>query len=183
MGLQHLNYILVKIDGQDYPATIHFIENKWKQLAGNKLFEYSFLDQEFQKTMEREAIMVKVFTFFSLVSIFIACLGLLGLASFYAEKRQKEIGIRKVNGARIIQVMALLNKDFMKWVGLAFLIACPFAWFAMESWFQNFAYRAGLNWWLFAFAGTVALAIALVTVSGQSWRAATRNPVKSLRYE
>ena len=133
--------------------------------------------------MERETTMAKVYTVFSLIAIFIACLGLLGLASFYAEKREKEIGVRKVNGARIIEVMFLLNKDFMKWVGLSFLIASPIAWYAMHSWLQNFAYKTDLSWWIFALAGLLALAVALLTVSFQSWQAARKNPVEALKYE
>jgi putative ABC transport system permease protein len=177
------NYILVKVNGENYGATLSFIENKWNQLSGGKLFAYSFLDQELQQLMERERTMARVYTIFSLISILIACLGLLGLASFYAEKRRKEIGIRKVNGARIIEIMTMLNRDFMKWVVLAFLIAAPVGWYAMNEWLQNFAYRTELSWWIFALAGLLALAIALLTVSLHSWQAATRNPVKALRYE
>jgi putative ABC transport system permease protein len=177
------NFILVKVNGENYAATLSFIENKWNEISGGKPFAYSFLDQELQQLMERERTMAKIYTIFSLIAILIACLGLLGLASFYAEKRQKEIGIRKVNGARIIEVMAMLNKDFMKWVGLAFLIASPLAWFAMDHWLQNFAYKTALSWWIFAAAGALALFIALLTVSLHSWQAATKNPVKALRYE
>jgi putative ABC transport system permease protein len=182
-NLRRANYALVKINAEEYASTIAFIENKWNQLSGGKLFDYTFLDQELQQNMERETIMAKVYTIFSLIAIFIACLGLLGLASFYAEKRQKEIGIRKVNGARVLEVMALLNKDFMKWVGLAFLIASPLAWYSMNSWLQNFAYKTELSWWIFALAGIVALVISLLTVSIHSWQAATKNPVKALKYE
>jgi putative ABC transport system permease protein len=182
-NLRRANYILVKIRREEYASTIGFIENKWKQLSGGKLFDYTFLDQELQQSMERETTMAKIYTVFSLIAIFIACLGLLGLASFYAEKRQKEIGIRKVNGARILEVMALLNKDFMKWVGIAFLIASPLAWYFMNSWLQNFAYKTELSWWIFALAGFLALVISLLTVSIHSWQAATKNPVNALKYE
>jgi putative ABC transport system permease protein len=98
-------------------------------------------------------------------------------------QRTKEIGIRKVNGARTNEIMAMLNQDFIKWVGIAFFIACPIAWFAMHKWLENFAYKTELSWWVFAAAGAIAMMIALITVSWQSWRAATRNPVESLRYE
>jgi len=100
-----------------------------------------------------------------------------------SNERTKEIGIRKVNGAKIWEVMALLNKDFVKWVAIAFVIATPIAWYAMNKWLQNFAYKTELSWWIFALAGLLALGIALLTVSWQSWRAARRNPVEALRYE
>ena len=99
------------------------------------------------------------------------------------ENRSKEIAIRKVNGAKISQILSMLNKDFLKWIVLAFVIACPIAYFAMFKWLENFAYKTNLSWWIFALSGILALGIALLTVSGQSWRAATRNPVEALRYE
>jgi putative ABC transport system permease protein len=99
------------------------------------------------------------------------------------ERRTKEIGLRKVNGAKVAEVIILLNKDFVKWVSIAFLIAIPIAWFIMHKWLENFAYKTGLSWWIFVLAGVIALAIALLTVSLQSWRAASRNPVEALRYE
>jgi putative ABC transport system permease protein len=110
-------------------------------------------------------------------------LGLFGLAEYSIKNKIKEIGIRKVNGARIGEIMFMLNKDFVKLVLLAFIIACPIAWYSMHQWLQNFAYKTPLSWWVFALAGFVVLVIALVTVSWQSWRAATRNPVEALRYE
>jgi putative ABC transport system permease protein len=118
-----------------------------------------------------------------MLAITLSLFGLMGLILFYAESRTKEIGIRKVNGARIGQVMAMLNMEFFKWIAIAFVIACPIAWYAMHKWLQNFAYKTELSWWVFAAAGTVVVAVALLTVSWQSWRAATRNPVESLRYE
>ena len=105
------------------------------------------------------------------------------MASFVAEQRTKEIGIRKVNGANVEDILMLLNKDFIKWVAIAFVVACPIAYYAMNKWLENFAYKTTLSWWIFALAGVLALGIALLTVSWQSWRAATRNPVEALRYE
>ena len=110
-------------------------------------------------------------------------MGLFTLARFAAESRTKEIGVRKVNGARISEVMVMLNKDFIKWVTIAFVIACPIAWYAMHRWLESFAYKTELSWWIFALAGVLALGIALLTVSWQSWKAATRNPIEALRYE
>jgi len=107
----------------------------------------------------------------------------LGMIVFTIQQRIKEIGIRKVNGARIIEILTMLNKDFIKWVSIAFIIATPIAWYEMNKWLENFAYKTSLSWWIFALAGLLALGIALFTVSWQSWRAATRNPVEALRYE
>jgi putative ABC transport system permease protein len=120
---------------------------------------------------------------FAVLAIMISCLGILGLAEFSIKRRIKEIGIRKVNGARIGEIISLLNKDFVRWVLLAFIIAVPVSWYIMNLWLKNFAYRTNLSWWIFALAGLIALGIALFTVSWQSLRAATRNPVESLRYE
>jgi putative ABC transport system permease protein len=117
------------------------------------------------------------------MSILIACLGFFALAAFLSETRIKEIGIRKVNGARVFEILTLLNKDFIKWVIIAFVIATPIAYYALNKWLENFAYKTNLSWWIFALAGVLALGIALLTVSWQSWRAATRNPVEALRYE
>ena len=110
-------------------------------------------------------------------------MGLFTLARFAAESRTKEIGVRKVNGATISEVMVMLNKDFVKWVIIAFVIACPIAWYTLHRWLESFAYKTELSWWIFALAGVLALGIALLTVSWQSWKAATRNPVEAMRYE
>ncbi|NOR75491.1 MAG: FtsX-like permease family protein, partial [Draconibacterium sp.] len=115
--------------------------------------------------------------------ISISCIGLYSLARFAINNRTKEIGIRKVNGAKTSELLSMLNKDFIKWVVIAFVIACPIAYYAMNKWLENFAYQTTLSWWIFALAGLLALGIALLTVSWQSWEAATRNPVEALRYE
>jgi putative ABC transport system permease protein len=132
------------------------------------------------KSEERLAAAIRLF---AVLAIMISCLGILGLAEFSIKRRIKEIGIRKVNGARIGEIISLLNKDFVRWVLLAFIIAVPVSWYIMNLWLKNFAYRTNLSWWIFALAGLIALGIALFTVSWQSLRAATRNPVESLRYE
>jgi putative ABC transport system permease protein len=110
-------------------------------------------------------------------------MGILAMSIFATQNRIKEIGIRKVNGAKISEVLVMLNKDFVKWVAIAFVIATPIAYYAMNKWLESFAYKTALSWWIFALAGLLALGIALLTVSWQSWRAATRNPVEALRYE
>jgi putative ABC transport system permease protein len=146
-------------------------------------FEYHFLDQDYENLYKKDNQIAGVLNLFTILAVFIACLGLFGQAVIASENKIKEIGIRKVNGARISEVLVLLNKDFVKWVTVAFIIATPIAWYAMHKWLENFAYKTELSWWIFALAGLLALGIALLTVSWQSWRAATRNPVEALRYE
>ncbi len=146
-------------------------------------FESRFLNQTYEALYINETRAQKIFQCFTLLSILLSCVGLYAMAQFITEARTKEIGIRRVNGARTGEVMAMLNRDFIKWVAIAFLLACPIAWYAMHKWLENFAYKTDLSWWVFVAAGAIAMLIALVTVSWQSWRAATRNPVESLRYE
>nr|PIE88685.1 MAG: hypothetical protein CSA04_00640 [Bacteroidota bacterium] len=117
------------------------------------------------------------------MAVFMAFLGIMGMSLFFIRRRTKEIGIRKINGAGVMEVMLLLNKEFVWTVLIAFIIASPIAYYAMSKWLENFAYKTALSWWIFVLAGVLALAIALFTVSWQSWRAATRNPVEALRYE
>jgi putative ABC transport system permease protein len=164
-------------------AAINKIKEVWDKYSIDTPFEVHFLDEELQNLYNSEKKFLKTFNLFAGISIFISCMGLLGMSLFIVENRTKEIGIRKVNGARISEVMALLNKDFVKWVVIAFIIATPVAYFAMNKWLENFAYKTSLSWWIFALAGLLALGIALLTVSWQSYKAAVKNPVESLRYE
>jgi putative ABC transport system permease protein len=159
------------------------VKSLWDKLYKDIPFEYKFVDENFENQYRQDENQKAIFRYLSLAAILISCLGLYGLSSFFMTQRTKEIGIRKVNGARTNEIMAMLNQDFIKWVGIAFFIACPIAWFAMHKWLENFAYKTELSWWVFAAAGAIAMMIALITVSWQSWRAATRNPVESLRYE
>jgi putative ABC transport system permease protein len=175
--------MIVKAKTVHIANLVNYIQNKWTRLVPEEPFRYSFLDEEYNNVYRAEERLGFIVGIFAGLTIFVACLGLLGLALYTAERRRKEIGIRKVNGSKTWQVIIMLNKDFIKWVALAFVIACPIAWFAMHKWLESFAYKTTLNWWVFAAAGLMALLIALVTVSWQSWRAATRNPVESLRYE
>ncbi len=181
-----VSYCLVSFNSKDFNslrATIKEIKEAASRLSAGFPVEITFMDQAIEKMYQSEIQFRKTFTLFSTCAIFICCLGILAMSLFVCQKRTKEIGIRKVNGARTAEIMAMLNKDFIKWVAIAFLIACPLAWYAMHKWLQNFAYKTELSWWIFALAGVIALGIALVTVSWQSFRAATRNPVESLRYE
>ena len=173
----------VKISTADISNTLLAIEEKWADFSPNQPIRYRFLDDEFALMYYDVQRMSRILFGFAVLAIFIACLGLFALAQYSIKNRIKEIGVRKVNGAKIAEVLELLNKDFIVWVVVAYFIACPIAYFAMNKWLENFAYKTTLSWWIFALAGVLALGIALLTVSWQSWRAATRNPVEALRYE
>jgi putative ABC transport system permease protein len=177
------NYLAIRIQPGDIPKILDRVKSQWGKFNNDAPFEYFFLDQSFDAQYKSEDRLSKIIGLFTLVAITIACLGLFGLVSYTATQKTKEIGIRKVNGARISEVLIMLNKDFAKWVAMAFFIAMPIAWYAMHKWLEGFAFKTELSWWIFALAGLLALGIALLTVSWQSWRAATRNPVESLRYE
>ncbi|QGY44672.1 FtsX-like permease family protein [Maribellus comscasis] len=175
--------INVQLESNTIAQSMSFIRETWQDLLPNYPFKYQFYDQWFDSMYRSEERFAKTIGFFAILAIVISCIGILGLAIFSSERRIKEIGIRKVNGAKISEVITMLNKDFVKWVSIAFVVATPISWYAMNKWLESFAYKTGLSWWIFALAGLVALGIALLTVSWQSWRAATRNPVEALRYE
>jgi putative ABC transport system permease protein len=145
--------------------------------------DYFFMDDKITQQYKSENILRKILMSFSILGIIIGIIGISALSYFTSEQRTKEIGVRKVNGARTHEIITMLNREFAKWVAIAFVIACPVAWYAMSQWLEDFAYRTELSWWIFALAGLIAMGIALLTVSFQSWRAASRNPVESLRYE
>ena len=159
------------------------LQSKWKSFFPSDPFALQFTDEVYQLQLQADEKLAGIFTMYTCLSIFLAAIGLLGLAHNSVKKRTKEIGIRKVNGAKVSEILSMLNKDFVKWVVIAFIIATPIAYYAMNKWLENFAYKTTLSWWIFALAGLLALGIALLTVSWQSWRAATRNPVEALRYE
>jgi putative ABC transport system permease protein len=176
-----IGYYCIKVHPAGAGATISKIQNIWKSLYPEEQYNYSFLDDSFNALYKEDKRFGSTYLFFSIIAIFIAAMGLFALARLAAENRIKEIGIRKVNGARTVEVMTMLNGNFIRWVVVAFVMACPVAWYAMHNWLQNFAYKTELSWWVFALAGIAALLISIATVSWQSWRAATRNPVESLR--
>ncbi|HEX8530539.1 MAG TPA: ABC transporter permease, partial [Cytophagales bacterium] len=159
------NEFVVRIRPENAAATLGFLEQKWTKLAPNWPFDYKFLDDEFAKLYASEQTFGRLFGVFTGLSIFVACLGLFGLASFTAQQRTKEIGVRKVLGASVGSIVALLSRDFLKLVGIAFLLAAPLAWYFMGQWLQNFVYRVEMDWWIFALAGGLALLIALLTIS------------------
>ncbi len=177
------SYVSIKITGNDVPATLDYIENKWKETTGGFPYQFSFFDQEYQQLYDNETQTSNMFIFFAIIAIFIACLGLFALSAYVAEQRTKEIGIRKVNGAGINNILVLLSSNFAKWVLIAFLFSLPLGYIVMQKWLQNFAYKIDLSWWIFIIAGSTALVVALITVSFQTIKAALKNPVEALRYE
>ena len=174
--------MLIRYDGPAKDA-ISKVEEQWKKIAANEPFEYAFLDQNFDELFREEQKLGELFTVMTGIAIFVACLGLLGLASFTAEQRTKEIGIRKVMGATVSSVSTLLSKEFMLLVGISFVVATGFAWYAMESWLNTFAYRIELGVGVFLIGGIIAASIAWLTVSFHFIKAARSNPSDSLRYE
>jgi len=159
------------------------IKTVWNEYYPNQEMDYFFMDEKIAQQYKAETILSRILFAFSSIGILISIIGISALALFISQQRTKEIGIRKVNGASISEILALLTLRFVRWVVIAFVIATPLAWYAMNKWLENFAYKTELSWWIFALAGLLALGIALLTVSWQSWRAATRNPVEALRYE
>jgi putative ABC transport system permease protein len=178
-----VGYISIRMSVNKGNSTLKAIHNKWLQFYPDNPFDFNFSEEIYGLQLAADQKLAGIFGLYAAFSILLSAIGLFGLASNVAKKRTKEIGVRKVNGARAIQILLLLNKDFIKWVAIAFVIACPAAYFAMSQWLQNYAYHTALSWWVFVFAGVIAISIALITVSWQCWRVATRNPVEALRYE
>ncbi len=174
---------VVRVGAGQARAAVETVERQWKQFTGGAPLEYSFLDEDFDRQYRSEQRLGKVLGVFTMIAIFIACLGLFGLAAYIAEQRTKEIGIRKVLGASVVSIIGLLSKDFLKLVVIAILVAVPLAWYGMNRWLQDFAYRVDISVWMFVAAGILALVIALATVIYQALRAATANPVEALRSE
>ena len=182
-NLDNFNYMLVHTRSADMKALLSSIGAGWHRLNPNEPFEYNFLDEEFQKNYQAEDRLAGIVGYFTMIAILICCLGLFGLAAFSAEQRVKEIGVRKVLGASVSGIVGLLSKDFLKLVFVAIVIASPLAWYIMNKWLQDFAYRVDISWWVFVVAGIGAVLIAFITIGFQAIRAATVNPVKSLRTE
>jgi putative ABC transport system permease protein len=176
-------FMAVRLLPGNVSKNIAFLEKTWKNTGVRQQFKYEFFDKELEKQYHKEIKLNQVINFFTLLAILIACLGIYGLAALTAERRTKEIGIRKVNGATIKEIVLMLNKDFVKWVAIAFLIACPIGYYFMSNWLDDFVFKTTLSWWIFALSGGITLAIALLTVSRESYKAATRNPVEALRDE
>jgi putative ABC transport system permease protein len=179
----YYNYLIVHAKAADVSPLLKSIEASWHKFDPSEPFEYSFLDEDFQKNYKAENRLSSIVGYFTVIAILISCLGLFGLATFSAEQRTKEIGIRKVLGASVGNIIGLLSKEFLKLVLIAVVIASPVAWWAMNKWLQDFAYKANIGWVVFAATAGIALVIALLTISFQAIKAAIANPVKSLRTE
>lgn len=176
-------WVNVKLAAGDKKSAVDYITREYNRVSPNEPIRYYFLDDRLNLLYAKEDRQVNLIAFFSLLSLVISVLGILGLSIFTSQYRTKEIGIRKINGATIAEILVLLNTGFIKWIVIAFVIATPIAYYAMSRWLENFAYKTALSWWIFALAGLASLIVALLTVSWQSWRAASRNPVEALRYE
>jgi putative ABC transport system permease protein len=177
----HIYQTFVRIRGQDLPATLRNLASTWKEMVPHRPFQYHFLDESYNVIYHTEQQTARIFTTFSGLAILLACLGLFALAAYSTVQRAKEIGIRKVLGAGVMQIVLLISGDFVRLVALASLIAFPIAWLTMSSWLQHFAYRIGISWWIFLIAAGVTVAVALLTISYQAIKAALANPVRSLR--
>ncbi|MGE5521779.1 MAG: ABC transporter permease [Candidatus Dadabacteria bacterium] len=175
--------VAIRYQTGNIPALISYVQNEWKTLLPNQPFSYSFMDDDFNKIYDKEQRIGKIAFSFSILAILIACLGLLGLVTYAAEQRTKEIGIRKVLGASVVNIFHMLSGDFLRLVFISLLIAFPIAWWAMNKWLQDYAYRIQINWWVFVLAALIASIIAVISVSFQALKAALTNPVRNLRTE
>ncbi len=180
---QSFNYLIAHAKPGNMAGVLQSIGNTWKQLNPNEPFEYTFLNDDFQRNYEADNRLAAIVRNFTIIAILISCLGLFGLATFSAEQRTKEIGVRKVLGASVGNVIGLLSKEFLKLVFIGILIASPITWFVMNKWLQDFAYRTSISWLVFVITAVIAIGIALLTISFQAIKAALANPVKSLRTE
>ncbi len=183
MNLESCNTFYIKIKPGKIISVVESVNKIYKSFNNPNPLNFHFLDEDFDRLYMTEKRMGKIFGYFSLLAIFISCLGLVGLSSFMAERRTKEIGIRKINGAKSNEIFFLMSREYILWVMISIIIACPIAWYAMTKWLQNFAYRIDAGWWVFALAGFIALVIAILTIGIQCFRAAIKNPIEALRYE
>jgi putative ABC transport system permease protein len=171
----------IRLKTRETQKVIADIEHAWRQFFPQKAFEYSFLSDDLRENYQQESQLMQLSADLAGVALFLACFGLFGLVDFTVRQRRREMSIRKVLGASIVGITRLLTKDFLILVGVAILIATPFAWYFMQKWLNEFAYHIDIQWWMFALAGLAAAAVALFTVGYQSLRAALANPVKALR--
>jgi len=178
-----VTHVTVRLFPGDIPGTLDRIKTVFKKILPEYDYSFSFYDEFFDSMYRQEEKRAQAILIISIIAIFISCIGLMGIVEFSTRRRIKEIGIRKINGAGILGIVYMLNRDFIRWILIAFLIATPVAWFGLDKWLSNFAYRTNLSWWIFLLAGIAVLIVSLLTVSWQSWRAATGNPVEALRYE
>jgi putative ABC transport system permease protein len=175
--------LLIKISTENIPETLDFLKKKWESLFPQYPFEFTFLSDDFQKMYKKETTTSLIITYISIMALFVSCIGLFGLVLFTIDTRIKEIGLRKVAGSTTGRIVLMLNLEFIKWLLVSFIIACPIIIYSMNKWLENFAYRINLSWWIFAFAGLITMIISLLTVSWHTWSTATKNPVDCLKHE
>ena len=181
--VQMFSHLYVRISPEDQAATLKFLKEKYEEARPNMLFNYRFLTDVLNQNYAREHQQSQMFLIFTVLAVIVAMMGVFGLVALSTVQRTKEIGVRKVNGAHSDRIVRMFCREYMNWVGLAFLIACPLGYLFMLNWLSNFAYQMTISWWLFPLAGGIILLITMLTVIAQTWRAASRNPVESLRYE
>ena len=173
----------VRISAEKQAETLKFLKEKYEEARPDMLFNYRFLTDVLNENYTRERQQSQMFLIFTVLAIIVAMMGVFGLVTLSTVQRTKEIGVRKVNGAHSDRIVRMFCREYMNWVGLAFLIACPLGYLFMLNWLSNFAYQTTISWWLFPVSGLIILLITVLTVVVQTWRAASRNPVESLRYE
>ncbi|MDX9726956.1 MAG: FtsX-like permease family protein [Bacteroidales bacterium] len=178
-----INYLSCRLLPGDYRGTLEYMEKVWKEICPETLFEYHFYDEWLDTLYRSETHTAYIIRVFAIISIILSCMGTFGIIHFISRQKTKEVGIRKVHGAKIADIIGILNWSILRWIMIAYIIAVPLSYFLMKKYLQGFAYRITISWWIFVIAGVMVLSIALLTVSWQSWRAATRNPVEALRYE
>jgi putative ABC transport system permease protein len=175
--------LMVKIKPSNAINSINTMTEICQNIYPDQVFEFSFLDAQLVQLYQKDKKTFQLMGYFAVLAIFLASMGLLGMASFIMTSRTKEIGIRKVNGAKVSEIMQMLNIGFVKWIAISFVIATPISYYGMGKWLENFAYKTPISWWIFALAGCITLGIVFLTVSWLTYKAANRNPVESLRYE
>jgi putative ABC transport system permease protein len=180
---EQFDNLMIKISTENIPSTLDFLKKKWESLFPQYAFEFTFLNDDFQKMYKKETTTALIITYISLMALFVSCIGLFGLVLFTIDSRMKEIGLRKVVGSTSGGIVIMLNLEFIKWILVSFLIACPIIIYSMQKWLQYFAYRINLSWWIFAFAGIITIIISLLTVSWHTWNIASKNPVECLRHD
>jgi putative ABC transport system permease protein len=176
-------FIHIRINPENSHQAIDQIETLWNKYYPGQELNYFFLDDQIKNQYKAETILSRILSTFSVIGILICMIGLSALSLFISQQRTKEIGIRKVNGARILEIMKMLNIDFLRWSAISFIVAIPVALYIMNKWIENFAYKTTFSWWIFALTAFVITGIIILTVSLQSWKAASGNPVETLRYE
>jgi putative ABC transport system permease protein len=180
---EEFDNLMIKISSENIPNSLNYLKKTWENLFPQYPFEFTFLNDDFQKMYKKETTTSLIITYISLMALFVSCIGLFGLVLFTIDSRIKEIGIRKVAGSTTGRIVIMLNLEYIKWILVSFIIACPIIIYSMQKWLQNFVYRVNLNWWIFISAGLITILISLITVSWHTWNTASKNPVDCLRHE